>query len=74
MSFQGRSVDDLCRIARAGGGFRISNKGITVDDLCRIGRAAAGKRAHLAIVVEHPITTDDLCRISRAGDGCVSFE
>ena len=42
MSFQGRSTEDLVRIAEAGGGFRLEAAGRPTDDLVKIAAAGEG--------------------------------
>ncbi len=69
-------VDELVRIAAAGGGFRLDAKAHHVNDLVRIAAAAAdsrhGARLALANAWERPV--NDLVRIAAAGNGAVFFE
>jgi hypothetical protein len=74
MSFQGRSTDDLVRIAEAGGGFRLDAEGRSSDDLVKIAAAAASWGTRLVFAGVEERSTDDLIRIADAGEGCVEFE
>lgn len=69
-----RSVDDLVRIAVAGGGFTVSGGDYAVEQLVRIANSArgTGSRIHLLGMAER--TTDNLVKIALAGGGAVTFE
>ena len=45
MTLSRRPVDELCRIAVAGGGLRLDASFFTTDDLYRIGTSASNKQA-----------------------------
>ncbi len=69
-----RSVEDLCRIAHAGGGLKLDGANIDVDALARIAHAAKHKGARIVVINSSHFTTDQLMRIGHAGGGCVIFE
>lgn len=69
-----KTIDQLVRIAVAGGGMKISATGKTVDQLVRIAVAASQKQAQLSISDTKLLTVDQLVRIALAGKGCVFFE
>ena len=68
-----RNIDDLIRIAVAGGGLRLDAKRFTTDNLVRLVVAASGSRASIELTNTSSKTTDDLVRISVAGQGRVIF-
>ena len=68
-----RVIDDLVRIAAAGGGFILNAGTRSTDDLVRIAAAARGK-GRIVFRGLGTRSTDDLVRISAAGGGAVSFE
>lgn len=72
--FERRSVDELARIALAGGGFTLDCAGRTTDELARIAVAASGKGARIVFRGLENAPIDDLARLAVAGKGCVSFE
>jgi hypothetical protein len=72
--FETRTIDDLVRIAAAGGGFKIDASIKRIDDLVRIAAAASTNKANLVFTGLNARTTDDLVRIGAAGKGCVFFE
>ena len=74
MSFEGRSTEDLVRIAEAGGGFRLDAGGRSTDDLAKIAGAASSWGIRLVFAGMNGRSTDDLVRIADAGEGCVEFE
>jgi DNA replication protein len=69
-----RTIDELIRIAVAGGGFTISAAPYTTDQLVRLVGAAGGtgSRIHLRDLADRP--TADLVRIARLGGAAVTFE
>ncbi len=72
--FEQRPVDDLIRIAAAGGGFRLNASMKLTEDLIRIAAAASNKSAKMVFLGLNTRTTDDLIRIATAGKGCVLFD
>jgi hypothetical protein len=72
--FERRHVDELARIALAGGGFALDCAGRSTDDLVRIALAASGKGSRIVFRGLENAPIDDLARLSLAGKGCVSFE
>ena len=75
MSFKdGKSVNDLVRIAAAGGGFEIDRGFLTVDDLVRIAAAASTHQARVTVTNLGMLSINDLVRIGAAGKGSVSFK
>lgn len=74
MSLDGRHIDDLIRIATAGGGMRLNGNRILIDDLVRLAASAkaSGARIYLSGLSGH--STNDLVRIGTAGRGSVVFE
>ena len=72
--FETRTVDDLVRIAAAGGGFRLDASVRRTDNLVRIAAAASRNGAKVIFTGLKIRTTDDLVRIGAAGKGCVFFE
>jgi DNA replication protein len=72
--FETRTIEDLVRIAAAGGGFKIDASLKSTDDLVRIAAAASTKQAKIALTGLKTRTTEDLVRIGAAGKGCVFFE
>lgn len=73
MSFKGFAIDDLVRIAHAGGGMKIDCRGRTTDDLVRIAHAAKNK-GKLSFTGMAGRTTDELVRIAHAGGGSILFD
>lgn len=74
MSFELRPIDDLIRIAAAGGGFTLTASLKPTDDLIRIAAAASNKGSCVKFVGLSLRPTDDLIRIAAAGKGCVVLE
>lgn len=74
MSFQGRSTEDLVRIATAGGGFKLDAAGRPTDDLVTIAAAASDWGVRLVFAGMNDRPTKDLVRIAEAGQGNVQFE
>lgn len=69
-----KTVEDLIRIALAGGGLTISAATQTTENLIRIALAASGKATRMHLTTCESKTTEELIRIALAGKGCVSFE
>ncbi len=69
-----RTVEDLVRIANAGGGLKLDGANISVDALARIAHAAKHKGARIVVINSSHFPTDQLMRIGHAGGGCVIFE
>ena len=74
MSFGKMPVNDLIRIAHAGGGFRLDTTHRYPDELMQI--AAAAKTGGATVIFSGMSVhyTDDLIRIATAGKGSVIFE
>ncbi|UZJ44467.1 hypothetical protein OOT55_17695 [Marinimicrobium sp. C6131] len=70
----GPTIDQIVRIAAAGGGMTINAQGKTVDQVVRIAAAASGKQAQLVIRNVQGYTVDQMVRIAAAGKGCVLFD
>ena len=68
------SVDQLLRIASAGGGLRLKAAAIGLSDLMRIASAASSHGARITVVGSAAIGADGMMRIASAGKGCVAFE
>jgi DNA replication protein len=68
------TIDQIVRIAAAGGGMTLNSNGKTVDQVVRIAAAASRKHAKLVIRNTQGYTVDQLVRIAAAGDGCVFFD
>ncbi|WER50437.1 hypothetical protein CupriaWKF_33285 [Cupriavidus sp. WKF15] len=73
MNISSRAVDDLIRIATAGGGFRVDATVHTLDNLIRIAAAAGAKGSRVTVVGASIHGTDSLVRIAAAGNGAVEF-
>jgi DNA replication protein len=71
--FEQRQVDELIRIAAAGGGFALNAAMKQTDDLIRIAAAASGKGSRITFHGLQLRPTDELIRIAAAGKGCVEF-
>lgn len=73
-----KTIDQLVRIAAAGGGLRINASTKTVDQLVRIAAAAGNSmnpnKAQLVLFDLESKSTDQLVRIAAAGKGTVLFE
>jgi hypothetical protein len=69
----GYSVDDLIKLAAAGGGFALNASGFSRDDLIRIADAASVKQARVTFRgLRLPV--NDMITIAAAGKGAVFFE
>jgi DNA replication protein len=74
MSLGKMPVDDLIRIAQAGGGFRLDAAHRYPDELMQIATAAKTGGATVIFSGMSAHYTDDLIRIATAGKGSVIFE
>jgi hypothetical protein len=72
--FENRQVEEVVRIAAAGGGFRVDASLKQTNDLVRIASAAATKGARIVFAGLENRQTEELVRIAAAGEGCVFFE
>ncbi|WP_421277714.1 hypothetical protein [Aeromonas veronii] len=70
----GLTIDQIVRIAAAGGGMTINAQGKTVEQAVRIAAAASGKQTQLVIRNVQGYTVDQMVRIAAAGKGCVLFD
>ncbi|EJL6956704.1 hypothetical protein O1D26_001280 [Vibrio cholerae] len=69
----GLSIDQIVRIAAAGGGMTINAQGKSVDQVVRIAAAASGKQSQL-VIRNFNYSVDQMVRIAAAGKGCVLFD
>jgi hypothetical protein len=67
------SVQELVRIAAAGGGLDLDVRRLAVDDLVRIVVAASNKASRINLRNVAILSVDDMVRISVAGRGSVMF-
>lgn len=74
MSFEHRSIDDLIKIAEAGGGFSLAATHKETDDLIRIAAAGSEKGSRITFTGLTHRDINDLIRISAAGQGCIVLE
>jgi DNA replication protein len=74
MSLRGRTVDELIRIASAGGGLRFDAAGRLTEELIRIASASKSGGGQLILIGMSGRLTDELIRIGAAGRGHVVFE
>jgi len=72
--FEVRQIDEIVRIAAAGGGFRMGASLKQTDDLVRIAAAAANHGARIVLLGLQMRPTEDLVRIAAAGKGSVFFD
>lgn len=70
------TIDQIVRIAAAGGGMTIDTQGKTVDQVVRIAAAAAASNHQVTLVIKNTqtYTVDQLVRVAAAGKGCVFFD
>lgn len=70
-----RLVEELVRIASAGGGFTTDASRRSTEELVRIAAAAknGGHRPRIRFTGLDVRSTDELVRIAAAGGGCVEF-
>jgi DNA replication protein len=69
-----RSIEELIKIARAGGGFTMDASHCTTDEVVRVAEVAGEHGTDLRISKICGKTTDDLVKIAAAGRGHVFFE
>lgn len=69
-----RSIEELIKIAEAGGGFSMDASHCTTEEVVRVARVAGECGAELRISRICGKTTDDLVKIASAGKGHVFFE
>ena len=74
MSLEKMPIEDLIRIANAGGGFRLDATHRSLDELMQIATAAKTGGATVIFSGMSTYYTDDLIRIATAGQGSVIFE
>ena len=74
MSLAKMPVDDLIRIAQAGGGFRLDATHRSLDELMQIATAAKTGGATVIFSGMSAYYADDLIQIATAGKGLVIFE
>lgn len=74
MTVKHLNVEQLSRIARAGGGLKILAGAYNVEQLAQIARAASGNSATIFIEGSAALTEDGMATIARAGKGCIVFE
>ena len=72
--FELKPINEVVRIAAAGGGFTMNGKLKPTEDLVRIAAAASSNQARIVFVGLQLRPTQDLVRIAAAGKGCVVFE
>lgn len=69
-----RSIEELIKIAQAGGGFSMNASRCTTDDILRVAEVAGKTGAELRISRICGKTTDELVKIAEVGKGKVFFE
>ncbi len=69
-----RSIEELIKIAEAGGGFSMDASRCTTDEVVRVARVAGEHGAELRISRICGKSTEDLVKIAAAGKGHVFFE
>jgi len=69
-----RSIEELIKIAKAGGGFRLDASHCTTDEVLRVAKVAGECGADLRISRICGKSTEDLVEIASAGRGHVFFE
>jgi hypothetical protein len=67
-------INDLARIAAAGGGFKLRAGHFATNDLVRLAAAAGSGGAKLTLQGLGHLDVNDLVRIAAAGQGNVVFE
>ncbi|WOH55295.1 hypothetical protein [Bradyrhizobium sp. BWC-3-1] len=72
--FELRSVEELMRIASAGGGFRLDAHHRSTEDLMKIAYCSKASGARITFTNMAHRQTNDLIRIASSGAGNVSFE
>ncbi|WP_421702104.1 hypothetical protein [Aliiroseovarius sp.] len=74
MTIKHLQVNNLIRVANAGGGLRLDALAFSVDNLLRIANAASSKQARIVIENSSALSADNMIRIGNAGKGAVLFE
>lgn len=69
-----RSIEELIKIAKAGGGFTMDASRCTTEEVLRVAEVAGDCGAEVRISRICGKTTDDLVKIASAGKGHVFFE
>lgn len=69
-----RSIEELLKIAQAGGGFKLDASRCTTDDVVKLAEVIGRCGAELRISKIYSKSTDDLVKIASAGKGHVIFE
>ena len=69
-----RSIEEMIKIAKAGGGFSLDASRCTTDEVVRVATVAGECGADLRISKICGKSTDDLVKIASAGKGHVFFE
>lgn len=69
-----RSIEELIKIAKAGGGFRLDASHCTTEDVLKVAEVAGKHGTELRISRICGKSTDDLVKIASAGKGHVFFE
>ena len=72
--FEMKPIEEIIRIAAAGGGFRLDASAKHINDLVRIAAAASKYGAQIILTGLQMRPIEDLIRISAAGQGSVFFE
>lgn len=72
--FEHLPINELVRIAAAGGGFSLRAGHLPVNDIVRIAAAAGQSGAKIALQGVVHLPTRDVVRIAAAGKGNVRFE
>ncbi|HEV2159562.1 hypothetical protein [Bradyrhizobium sp.] len=72
--FEQRSVEDLMKIATAGGGFKMDASKRSTEDLMKIAYCSKTSGARLTFTNMGHRQTIDLMKIASSGGGTVSFE
>jgi hypothetical protein len=74
MSLRELQLEELIKIASAGGGFSLSTVATPFDDLVKLALASAAGRAQLVFFVSNGLSAEQLAQIALAGQGTVKFE
>jgi hypothetical protein len=74
MAFETHITDDLVRIARAGGGFRLNASARKTEDLILIASAAKNGECNVVLIGMNARISEDIVKIAEAGRGHISFE
>jgi len=74
MAFETHLTEDLVRIARAGGGFRLNASTRKTEDLILIAGAAKIGGCNVVMIGMNARISEDIIKIAEAGMGHISFE